>query len=45
VSLATDHFAWSEECWDSRDSFELAREIRRLDIDALDVDLDKITPE
>ena len=43
--LATDHFAWSSECWGSRDSFELARKNLGLEIEALEVDLDGITAE
>jgi tRNA (mo5U34)-methyltransferase len=43
--LATDHFAWSDRCWGSRQSFELARENLGLDIDVLDIDLAEITVE
>ena len=37
--LATDHFAWSEHCWGDRSSFELAREILKLDVEDLVIDL------
>jgi tRNA (mo5U34)-methyltransferase len=42
--LATDHFAWSEACWGSRDSFELAREQVGVDVEVLDIDLPDLTP-
>jgi tRNA (mo5U34)-methyltransferase len=41
--LATDHFAWSNECWGARESFELARAHLAPDVDALDIDLPDIT--
>jgi tRNA (mo5U34)-methyltransferase len=37
--LATDHFAWSDDGWGSRDSFELARAQLAPDVDVLDIDL------
>jgi tRNA (mo5U34)-methyltransferase len=43
--LATDHFAWSDQCWGARESFDLARENLGLEIDVLDIDLQDITPE
>jgi tRNA (mo5U34)-methyltransferase len=43
--LATDHFAWSEQCWGSRDAFELAREHLAPDVEVMDIDLLQITPE
>jgi tRNA (mo5U34)-methyltransferase len=42
--LATDHFAWSAECWGSRYSFELAREELGVDVEVLDIDLPDLTP-
>jgi tRNA (mo5U34)-methyltransferase len=43
--LATDHFAWSDQCWGSRQSFDLAREHLDLDIEVLDIDVNDITLE
>ena len=43
--LATDHFAWSDRCWGSRDSFELARTELRSNVDVMDIDLPELTPE
>jgi tRNA (mo5U34)-methyltransferase len=41
--LATDHFAWSEQCWGARESFELARAHVAPDVDVLDIDVPDIT--
>jgi tRNA (mo5U34)-methyltransferase len=40
--LATDHFAWSEECWGDRAAFELAREHVAPAVEVLDIDLPDI---
>jgi tRNA (mo5U34)-methyltransferase len=37
--LATDHFAWSPDCWGNRRSFELARAHLAPDIEVMDIDL------
>ena len=37
--LATDHFAWSDDCWGSRASFELARSYLAPEVEVLDIDL------
>lgn len=37
--LATDHFAWSDQCWGSRESFELARVHLALDVEVRDIDI------
>jgi tRNA (mo5U34)-methyltransferase len=43
--LATDQFAWSDKCWGSRQSFELAREYLAPNIDAHVSDVFDLTPE
>ena len=43
--LATDHFAWSDACWGSRESFELARAHLAPDVEVMDIDVDEIAPE
>jgi tRNA (mo5U34)-methyltransferase len=40
--LATDHFAWSEQCWGSPEAFELARAHLAPDVDVLDIDVPDI---
>jgi SAM-dependent methyltransferase len=42
--LATDHFAWSDKCWGSRESFELARANLGLAVEVMDIDLPEIIP-
>jgi tRNA (mo5U34)-methyltransferase len=37
--LATDHFAWSDQCWGKREAFELARRELAPSIEAMDADL------
>jgi tRNA (mo5U34)-methyltransferase len=43
--LATDHFAWSGDCWGSRQSFDLARQLVGADVEVRDIDLPDLTPE
>lgn len=43
--LATDYFAWSDQCWGDRASFELAREHLAPEVEVLEIDLPDITPE
>ena len=43
--LATDHFAWSEQCWGMRESFELARKHLAPAIEVTDVDVADLTVE
>jgi tRNA (mo5U34)-methyltransferase len=43
--LATDHFAWSDQCWGDRASFELAREHLAPEVEVLDADLPELTRE
>lgn len=42
--LATDHFAWSDQCWGDRRSFELARAHLAPDVQVMDVDLPGLVP-
>ncbi len=41
--LATDHFAWSPDCWGNRRSFELARAHLAPDIEVMDIDLSDLS--
>jgi tRNA (mo5U34)-methyltransferase len=43
--LATDHFAWSENCWGKREAFELARSHIAPSVEVMDVDLPDLTPD
>lgn len=43
--LATDHFAWSDECWGSREAFDLAREHVAPAVEVLDIDLHELSVE
>jgi len=43
--LATDHFAWSDECWGDRRSFELARRGLKSSVEAKDMGLDDLSIE
>ena len=43
--LATDHFAWSSDCWGERAAFDLAHEALGLDVDVLDIDLGELSVE
>lgn len=43
--LATDQFAWSDKCWGSRRSFELARQHLAPNIDTHVADVFELTPE
>lgn len=43
--LATDHFAWSDRGWGSRDSFELARSHLAPSVEVIDIDIADLTPE
>jgi len=43
--LATDHFAWSENCWGKREAFELARSYIAPSVEVMDIDLPELTPE
>jgi tRNA (mo5U34)-methyltransferase len=40
--LATDHFAWSDQCWGAREAFELARAHVAPQVEVLDIDLPEI---
>jgi tRNA (mo5U34)-methyltransferase len=42
--LATDHFAWSDECWGSRESFELARTHLAIEVEVRDIDIPDLAP-
>jgi tRNA (mo5U34)-methyltransferase len=41
--LATDHFAWSDQCWGNRGAFELMRKHLAPSIEVKDIDLDQLT--
>lgn len=43
--LATDHFAWSDQCWGNREAFELARAHLAPDVEVMDIDLPELSPE
>jgi len=43
--LATDHFAWSNQCWGKRESFELARSNISPEVEVLDIDLPELNPD
>jgi tRNA (mo5U34)-methyltransferase len=43
--LATDHFAWSDQCWGKREAFELARSHLAPSIEVMDIDLPDLSPE
>jgi tRNA (mo5U34)-methyltransferase len=43
--LATDHFAWSDECWGNRGSFELGRSHLAPSVEVMDIDVPDLTPE
>jgi tRNA (mo5U34)-methyltransferase len=43
--LATDHFAWSKDCWGDRRSFELARAHLAPDVEVRDIDLPDLSVE
>jgi tRNA (mo5U34)-methyltransferase len=43
--LATDHFAWSDQCWGDRRAFELARANTDPSIEVKDIDLPGLSPE
>ena len=43
--LATDQLAWSDKCWGSQESFELAREYLAPNIEAKVADVFDLTPE
>lgn len=43
--LATDHFAWSHECWGNRAAFDLARSCLAPSVEVMDADLDELTLE
>ena len=43
--LATDHFAWSDQCWGNRQSFELARAHLAPTVEVMNIDLPDLTPE
>ncbi|MBB4003063.1 DUF1698 domain-containing protein [Aurantimonas endophytica] len=43
--LAADHFAWSDQCWGDRASFELARKHLAPEVEAIDIDLPDMTPD
>jgi tRNA (mo5U34)-methyltransferase len=42
--LATDHHCWTQEV-QGRDTFHLAKEVLKLEIDELDIDVPELTPE
>lgn len=41
--LATDHFAWSDQCWGDRRAFDLARERLAPMVEVRDIDLDRLS--
>jgi tRNA (mo5U34)-methyltransferase len=41
--LATDHFAWSKNCWGSRAAFDLAKQYIAPSIEVLDTDLPNLS--
>jgi tRNA (mo5U34)-methyltransferase len=43
--LATDHFAWSDQCWGDRRAFELARSILAPEVEVMDIDIPDLSPE
>ena len=43
--LATDHFAWSDQCWGNRESFELARTHTGPEVDVMDTDIADLSVE
>lgn len=43
--MATDHFAWSNQCWGDRGAFDLARSALAPDIEVLDIDLADLSVE
>jgi tRNA (mo5U34)-methyltransferase len=43
--LATDHYAWSPQCWGSRESFELARTHLAPEVEVLDIDVPDLRSE
>lgn len=43
--LATDHFAWSDQCWGDRRSFEYARQTLAPQVEVRDIDLPDLSPE
>lgn len=43
--LATDHFAWSSNCWGDRRAFELARGHLAPSVEVMDIDLPELTEE
>jgi len=43
--LATDHFAWSKECWGSRECFDLAHAALGSKVEVLEAKPDELAPE
>ncbi|MBN3852019.1 methyltransferase domain-containing protein [Paraburkholderia sp. Ac-20340] len=43
--LATDHYCWNNAQFKGRETFDLARSLLQLDIDALDIDVPEINPQ
>jgi tRNA (mo5U34)-methyltransferase len=43
--LATDHFAWSEQCWGDRRAFELARSRIAPEVEVMDIDIPEMNHE
>jgi tRNA (mo5U34)-methyltransferase len=43
--LATDHFAWSDQCWGDRRAFDLARRHLAPEIEVMDIDVPDLTVE
>jgi tRNA (mo5U34)-methyltransferase len=43
--LATDHYCWNHEHFRGRETFELARSVLDLDIEALDIDVPELSPK
>ncbi len=43
--LATDHFAWSDQCWGRRAAFDLAKRALNSSVEVLDIPLDKLSIE
>ncbi|MDG4880378.1 DUF1698 domain-containing protein [Mesorhizobium sp. WSM4884] len=43
--LATDHFAWSEQCWGDRRAFDLARSRIAPEVEVMDIDIPEMNHE
>ena len=43
--LATDHFAWSDQCWGKRAAFDLAKQALNSSVEVLDLSLEDLSTE